>query len=255
MLEMTDATHPSMTRLLEAAVGARIIANPNAHGSIAAVARLLNESDQTLRNWAERGVSGRGALAAAAALGSDANWILDGTKPPTQRVNVPSIAEDMVSMPAAEAQKTSAKRRDTVVLTRYATGGSMGTGILMCDQPGVIENWNVSTEWARLNIPPCTSFDNLRIVTGYGDSNKGLYNSGDPLIVDAGITTVDRDAVYFFRVGEEAYIKQLQRIPTAEGLRIKVKSFNERYDPWWIEPGMDFQVYGLVLKAWQGHSL
>ena len=28
-----------------------------------------------------------------------------------------------------------------------------------------------------------------------------------------------------------------------------------RYDPWWIESGMDFQVIGLVFKVWQGQSL
>jgi hypothetical protein len=252
---MTDSQHPSMRRLLEAAVAARVIDDPDAHGSIAALARKLNKSDQVLRNWSARGVSNEGALEAAGILHSDANWVLNGIKPPDQRIFPPSIIAGAVSVAQFSVQEPRSKYLDDVVITQYETGGKMGHGLVLRDQPGVIENWKVSIEWARANIPPCTGYSNLRIVTGYGDSNKGLYNSGDPLIVDVGITAVDRDAVFFFRVGDEGYIKQLQRIPSSDGLRIKVKSFNERYDPWWIEPSMDFEVFGLVLKVWQGQNL
>ena len=80
---------------------------------------------------------------------------------------------------------------------------------------------------------------------------KGMFNSGDPLVVDRGVTTVEFDAVYFFRVGEEGFIKRLQRIP-GEGLR--VLSENKKYESWTIREGMDFEVFGRVLKAWQGED-
>ena len=127
----------------------------------------------------------------------------------------------------------------------------MGSGLLLRDQPGVIQSWQVNSEWIQKNIKSHTGAANLCIVTGFGDSMKGMFNSGDPLVVDRGVTTVEFDAVYFFRVGEEGFIKRLQRIP-GEGLR--VLSENKKYESWTIRDGMDFEVFGRVLKAWQGED-
>jgi phage repressor protein C with HTH and peptisase S24 domain len=80
----------------------------------------------------------------------------------------------------------------------------------------------------------------------------GLFNPGDPLIVDRGITRADVDGVYFFRVGDEGFIKRLQRIP-GEGLI--VISENPKYRDWTIKPDMDFQVMAKVLKSWNGQAL
>jgi phage repressor protein C with HTH and peptisase S24 domain len=80
----------------------------------------------------------------------------------------------------------------------------------------------------------------------------GMYNPGDPLLVDRGITKCDVDGVYFFRVGEEGFIKRLQRIP---GQGVIVISENPKYRDWTITPDMDFQVLAKVLIAWNGHKL
>ncbi len=109
----------------------------------------------------------------------------------------------------------------------------------------------MSTEWVAKNIRSHTGSANLVIVTGFGDSMKGMFNSGDPLVVDTGVKTVEYDAVYFFRVGDEGFIKRLQRIP-GEGLR--VLSENKQYDAWTIKREMDFEVFGRVVKAWQGED-
>jgi phage repressor protein C with HTH and peptisase S24 domain len=119
------------------------------------------------------------------------------------------------------------------------------------DQPGIIKSWSVSPEWLRLNVPHCSSPNNLAIVTGFGDSMRGMFNPGDPLIVDTGVRTVEIDAVFFFRVGKEGYIKRLQRIPTINGTILRAKSENAAYDPFDIVEGMDFEVFGRVLKAWE----
>lgn len=142
-------------------------------------------------------------------------------------------------------------RPDELVIPHFDTGGSMGTGLLLRDQPGVIQSWSVSQEWVQKNVKSHTGAANLCIVTGFGDSMKGMYNSGDPLVVDKGVKSVEYDAVYFFRVGEEGFIKRLQRIP-GEGLR--VLSENKQYDSWHIKPDMDFEVLGRVVKAWQGED-
>lgn len=123
----------------------------------------------------------------------------------------------------------------------------MGAGVLLRDQPGVIKSWRVSPDWLNKNIKNHTGAENLAIVTGFGDSMRPMFNPGDPLIVDLGVTTVDFDAVYFFRVGQEGFIKRLQRIP-GEGLR--AISANKEYESWTIKPDMDFQCFGRVLKVW-----
>lgn len=140
---------------------------------------------------------------------------------------------------------------NNIVLHQYNTGGKMGNGLVLRDQPGIIKSWNVSPEWLRLNVPNCTSPNNLAIVTGFGDSMRGMFNPGDPLIVDTGVKTVEIDAVFFFRVGKEGYIKRLQRIPTVDGTILRAISENKAYDPFEIVEGMDFEVFGRVLKVWE----
>lgn len=141
-----------------------------------------------------------------------------------------------------------------VAISEYDTGGRMGRGLVLRDQPGVIRQWVVTPEWVQQNVHRITSPSNLAIVTGFGDSMRALYNPGDPLLIDRGIDRADIDGVYFFRVGEEGFVKRLQRIPTVDGVIVRAKSENTRYDPFDIVKGMDFEVFGRVVKAWRGED-
>lgn len=96
---------------------------------------------------------------------------------------------------------------------------------------------------------------NLCIVNGFGDSMFDIYIPGDPLLVDKGVTSCDFDGVYFFRVGDEGYIKQLQRIPTEDGMIVRAKSLNPTYDPFDITGKMDFEVFGKVLTVWRSEQV
>lgn len=127
----------------------------------------------------------------------------------------------------------------------------MGAGVLLRDQPGVIQSWRVSPEWLDKNVRSHTGAKNLCIVTGFGDSMRGMFEPGDPLIVDTGVRSVEFDAIYFFRVENEGFIKRLQRIP-GEGIR--AISENKAYESWTIKPDMDFEVFGRVLKAWKSED-
>lgn len=147
---------------------------------------------------------------------------------------------------------TTEVRADGHVIRQYDTGGAMGGGLVLHDQPGLIHSWNVSQEWLRLNVKHYTSPKNLCIVTGFGDSMRPVFNPGDPLLVDVGVTKVDFDGMYFFRVGEEGFIKRLQRVP-GEGLRV-ISANKDNYEPWTIKPDMDFQVLGRVIKVWRGEE-
>jgi phage repressor protein C with HTH and peptisase S24 domain len=78
---MEDSTdkgiHPSLARLYELAERAFHIRR-----SPTELARLLNESGQTINNWAkDRGVSKQGALKAQELYGWSASWIREGIEP------------------------------------------------------------------------------------------------------------------------------------------------------------------------------
>lgn len=150
------------------------------------------------------------------------------------------------------ADAETAYKEDSERIPEYATGGRMGSsGLVLRDQPGEIKGWDVTKEWLRKNVPNCTSHSNLAIVTGFGDSMRPMYNPGDPLLVDRGVLSVDFDAIYFFRVGDEGFIKRLQRIPGSGLLAI---SENSSYRDWTITPEMDFEVFGRVIKVWRGED-
>ncbi|AZR95121.1 hypothetical protein BBB39_16185 [Bordetella trematum] len=140
----------------------------------------------------------------------------------------------------------------TVTIHRYDTGGRMGkAGVALRDQPGVIESWSVSREWLEKNVRSAGATNGLCIVTGFGDSMRPMFNPGDPLIVDSSVKSVDYDAVYFFRVDNEGFIKRLQRVP---GKGLLAISENPAYRDWVIDPTMDFEVFGRVLKVWCSHD-
>lgn len=140
------------------------------------------------------------------------------------------------------------KTTGEISIPQYETGGSMGVGVLLRDQPGEINGWRVTPDWLQKNVRSHSGVSNLAIVTGFGDSMRGMFNPGDPLLVDRGINTFDGDAVYFFRVGDEGFIKRLQKIP---GEGIIASSENKAYRDWTIKPEMDFQVLARVIKVWQ----
>lgn len=139
---------------------------------------------------------------------------------------------------------------EDVAIPQFDTGGKMGHGFELRDQPGVIQSWRVSPEWIEKNVRAYSAKKNLCIVTGFGDSMQPMFSPGDPLLVDVGIRIVDFDAIYFFRVKNEGFVKRLQRIPTEHGLIIRAMSANKDYQPWDITEKMDFEVLGRVLKVW-----
>jgi len=127
----------------------------------------------------------------------------------------------------------------------------MGSGVILRDQPGVIHGWTVSQDWVAKNAKNHTSAKNLCIVTGFGDSMRPMFHPGDPLLIDSGVKTVDFDSIYFFRVGDEGFVKRLQRIP---GVGLRAISENKSYESWDITADMDFEVFGRVVKAWAGED-
>lgn len=179
----------------------------------------------------------------AEVLGVRAIWLAEGTGEPFAG-----------EQPVERMSDDETWQATSIQIPRFNTGGAMGNGVDLRDQPGMIETLRVNNEWLAKNLKTYTSVENLAVVTGFGDSMKPMFNPGDPLIVDTGIRVVEYDAIYFFRVANEGFIKRLQRIPTEDGLMIRAKSENPSYDPWDITKKMDFEVFGRVLKVWRSED-
>ena len=142
-----------------------------------------------------------------------------------------------------------------VIINQFDVTAGMGNGrVLLSDQPGIIKRWQVERRWLDSNIPSYTSIGNLAIVTGFGPSMRPMFNPGDPLLVDTGVKTITHEGVFFFRVGDEGYIKILQRVPEFEGAGhvLRVISKNPDYPPFEINPkSPHFEVLGKVLTIWR----
>ena len=140
---------------------------------------------------------------------------------------------------------------DWFTINQYDTGGSMGDGLVLQDQPGIIENLKVNSEWLRQNLKGYTSTKNLCIVTGFGESMKPLFNPGDPVIIDRAIKEYMGAFPYFFRIGGKGYIKRIQEIPGRGFVAIPA---NKEYKEWDITPDMDFEIFGKVIKVWKSED-
>lgn len=186
--------------------------------------------------------------ALAAAMGTNVETLKAGAF-------VPGAAPSALSV----VERSAENSEGDLLISQYDAAGAMGNGGLMLEEqpPGLIKSWKVDPDWLRLNVQHHTGIRNLCIVTGFGPSMKPKYNPGDPLLLDTGIKDVERggDGVYFFRVGNHGFIKQLQRIPTEGGLVLRAKSFNPDYDPFEITPKMDFAVFGKVLTVWRSEQV
>lgn len=215
-------------------------------GRVSALAELAGVSYQAARKVSlGGGMHFDKCQLVAQKLGVDAKWIYSGDEPRPDHAT-----QDKVTIEEFDRQSRGLQISNLEHIPQYDTGGRMGhSGLVLRDQPGEIMGWDVSPEWLRKNVPNCTTPKNLAIVTGFGDSMRPLYNPGDPLLVDRGVTSVDFDAIYFFRVGDEGFIKRLQRIP---GNGILAISENSSYRDWTITKDMDFQVFARVIKVWRG---
>ncbi|CUJ80971.1 DNA polymerase V subunit UmuD [Achromobacter sp. 2789STDY5608628] len=175
----------------------------------------------------------------------EANWLQSRNEP---------LHLDIARQSAVKEARPEARISlldDEVPIPQFDTGGKMGDGLELRDQPGMIKSWRVDLEWLHKNVRGATAATNLCIVTGFGDSMRPMFNPGDPLLVDRGVVTADYDAVYFFRVDGEGFIKRLQKIP---GKGLMALSENPAYQAWVVEPSMDFEVFGRVLKVWRSED-
>lgn len=229
-----------------------LLVQTHGKGRQSILSKLIDKSPAQISQWVNASKDSKTGQPRAMDRGT-ARYIEQRLGLPDGWMDQPVRAVDVEDVPGG-GELIVEEVDDEIQITQYDTGGKMGNGLVLQDQPGVIRKWVVSPDWVQKNVHRITSPKNLAIVTGFGDSMKGVFNPGDPLLIDQGITRADIDGIYFFRVGEEGFVKRLQRIPTEGGMVLRAKSENKAYDPFDITKGMDFEIFGRVVKAWQSED-
>jgi len=214
-----------------------------------AVASEFGVTPPSVQDWLNRGVIGKDKLPKLWSYFADVvgpeHWGL-------REWPAAPLADDEATETSTGLTPLPDTSTSSVTISQYDTGGRMGVaGVELRDQPGVIESWRVSREWLEKNVRGYSQVNSLCIVTGFGDSMRPMFNPGDPLILDSSVNSVEFDAVYFFRVGNEGFIKRLQRVP---GKGLLAISENNAYRDWVIDSSMDFEVFGRVLKVWRSED-
>lgn len=153
-------------------------------------------------------------------------------------------------LPSGLAQKIK-NYRSVVAVKRFDIAASMGPGTEPPEMNMVVENMSLDANWVRQNLT-YTKIDNLKLISGRGDSMAPTIRSGDAVLVDSGVTSVESDAIYFFLMRGQLQIKRIQR--GLDGLTII--SDNGQYPPLEI-PGDregDIQVLAQIIYWWTGRS-
>lgn len=145
-------------------------------------------------------------------------------------------------------------RDGEIDIPHYDVRAAMGAGqVLPSDYIETIRHVTVSLEFLRSQGVSCTQPDNLGMITGFGESMNKTFTSGDPLIIDKGVTSVVTDGVYLFTLSGALFVKRLQIIPGG----IRVISDNDAYPPYDIT-GADLKhlvIHARVLLAWRSQRL
>ncbi|AVS71509.1 phage repressor protein [Paracidovorax avenae] len=184
--------HESALRLYQAASELKDVTGQSA------VARLLGESPQNIKNWEMRGVSKAGALKAEKLIGCSAAWLLTGDRQPAPAHRSPA-------QPAAVATSGS------VTVPQLANAASMGAGSEMAHEDVMVGRLTLSPTWIGRTLRGLSTPENLRFIHAYGDSMEPTFLDGDVLLVDAGVRTVEVDGVYVLGAQNRLFIKRVRQ--------------------------------------------
>ena len=157
---------------------------------------------------------------------------------------------EIESIPAALAQKISSYRQ-VIEIERFDVAGSMGPGSELPESNTVVESMNLDASWVRQNLV-FTSIDNIKLISGRGDSMSPTIRSGDPVLVDVGVVSVEADAIYFFQMRGQLHIKRIQR--DLDGMTII--SDNSKYQSIRVpaEREEDLVILAQVIYWWNGRN-
>lgn len=224
--------------------------------SQARLARACGVRPPSVNGWLSgksKFLRGENLLKAAKALQVSEEWLATGKGPmrieashikPLNNLD-PAVLENLIYMdPITHAGE--------VQIPVLAAVPSMGSGeTLTYDGDQIINVLPVSRTWLERNVN--AKPDNLRVITGAGDSMHPTFSNGDMLLVDVSKIKVDVDGVYVLSAHDRLFIKRVRQ--RLDG-HFEVSSDNPTVKTVDVLNGEhEIKVHGRVVWAWNGKTL
>lgn len=147
------------------------------------------------------------------------------------------------------------KDSDVYVPITNATA-AMGGGYHQQEVDAVVDVVRVTKSWIKTELPYLSSIENLALITAVGDSMEPTFKSGDLLLVDRGVLTIDgSSSIYVFSYGDLMFVKRLHLNPVTKV--IHVRSDNQYADSWEVDEKHreELSILGRVIYAWNSKRL
>lgn len=147
---------------------------------------------------------------------------------------------------AEGASSDNKKQKGYIRFPLLENFAGMGRGDYIGDYPEIV-NWvEVTREWAMQklqNVPHAA----IRVITGRGQSMRGVFSDGDLIFVDSRVKEFEADDIYVLRWHGRVQIKRLQFIGNGQ---VRILSANsEDYPP--IDADLkDIEIGGRAIAAW-----
>lgn len=203
--------HESMNRLYRAARSLRGAETPSE------VARLLNESPQTIKNWESRGISKSGLLKAQAAIGCRAEWLQSDIGPMTTG---PASLESLHSW-----DDSTPLDEDDVELPLFKE-------VEIAAGDGTAHQVEINGRKLRFSKATLRAagvdLANAACATATGTSMERLILDGSTIGIDRGRTQVKDGKIYAIDHAGHLRVKYLYRLP---GGGLRIRSENEAEYP------------------------
>lgn len=141
--------------------------------------------------------------------------------------------------------------RDHTEIPVMDVQASMGNGAEPPQMEIIASSLRLETGWLRRTLP-MTDPENLRVVTGMGESMAPTISHGDLLIVDVGVTAVSYDGVYLLLMHDVLLVKRVQRGFDS----LLIISDNPLYKEIAVPAAMEekVKVLGRIVYIWNGHK-
>ncbi|WP_128581856.1 LexA family transcriptional regulator [Neisseria flavescens] len=184
--------------------------------------------------------------------GCDLNWLLTGKGLPyLDKASTESIGAFPVSNTSSGAVDTLGNPvdlREFVFIPRYSVEAAAGHGQAVNDEKPLF-CMAFRRYWIENYVTRQT--DKLSVIAVKGDSMEGILNHGDNILINHA-ETEPRDGLYVLRIGNDLFVKRVQRIPG----KLLVTSANPHYAPFEIDLSHtddDIAIVGRV--EWFGRTV
>ena len=138
-----------------------------------------------------------------------------------------------------------------VSIPRLSVTASMGPGTDQLDQDQIIDAIQLKKDWLTTTIKSMP--ENMRIITGSGESMYPTFSHGDLLLVDISKINVTVDGVYVLLAHEKLFVKRVRQ--KLDG-SYEVSSDNPSVKTVDILDGShEIEVKGRVVWAWNGRKI